>query len=354
MGIEVSDWHGCYSEGWGGHLVSAAFAHPAKVSYKLSERIYDHIVDQGWVKQGDTILDPFGGIAGFGFHAMVNGLNFVGVELEQRFVDLGRENIEMWNKRYSGLPRWGSAQILEGDSRRLGEIVQGAGCIVSSPPYASDIMSPAHGIDWSKAKEGSKNGSIARDSLCHTYGSTDGQLGAMPAGDFGAVVSSPPYEGMPVAHIDSGVNMGEMWRNTGESLRKQHGEKLESEQYNLANPANLGAGADFWTAAHAIVSECYAVLHPGGVAIWVVKAFVRNKQRVDFPDQWRQLCESVGFTTLHEHRAWVVEDYSEQMTLDGDIQKKQVSRKSFFRRLAESKGSPSIDWETVLCMVKEE
>jgi len=32
---------------------------------------------------------------------------------------------------------------------------------------------------------------------------------------------------------------------------------------------------------------------------------------------------------------------------------KRKERKSFFRRLAESKGSPRIDHETVLCMVKE-
>ena len=31
-----------------------------------------------------------------------------------------------------------------------------------------------------------------------------------------------------------------------------------------------------------------------------------------------------------------------------------TERKSFFRRLAESKGSPPIDWETVWCMKKPE
>lgn len=29
-----------------------------------------------------------------------------------------------------------------------------------------------------------------------------------------------------------------------------------------------------------------------------------------------------------------------------------TERKSFFRRLAEKKGSPAIDWEDVICVVK--
>jgi hypothetical protein len=37
--------------------------------------------------------------------------------------------------------------------------------------------------------------------------------------------------------------------------------------------------------------------------------------------------------------------------LFGEIVEKK-ERKSFFRRLAESKGSPPIDYETVLCMRK--
>jgi len=83
-----------------------------------------------------------------------------------------------------------------------------------------------------------------------------------------------------------------------------------------------------------------------------VKSFVRKKKRVDFPGQWRRLCESVGFVTVHQHRAWLVEDRGAQYGLDGALNRRQVERKSFFRRLAERKGSPRIDFEVVLCMVK--
>jgi len=102
--------------------------------------------------------------------------------------------------------------------------------------------------------------------------------------------------------------------------------------------------------ARVIVEQTYLALRPGGHAMWVVKSFVRNKQIVDFTGQWRQLCETCGFQTLHEHHAMLVAE-AEQPDLFGGKPKRR-ERKSFFRRLAESKGSPRIDYEVVLCQVK--
>jgi len=117
---------------------------------------------------------------------------------------------------------------------------------------------------------------------------------------------------------------------------------------------NIGSdkGQDFWSAARQIIQETYKVLAPGSHAIWVVKGFVRKRTYVDFPDQWRQLCEAVGFETLHWHRAWLTEKGTQQHRFDGGVDDNSVERKSFFRRLAEKNGSPRIDFEVVLCMVK--
>jgi hypothetical protein len=84
----------------------------------------------------------------------------------------------------------------------------------------------------------------------------------------------------------------------------------------------------------------------------VVKSFVRNKEIVDFPGQWRQLCEVVGFVTLHEHHALLVRHTGTSMTLEGGTVEHKTESKSFFRRLAEKNGSPRIDFEVVLCMEK--
>ena len=116
----------------------------------------------------------------------------------------------------------------------------------------------------------------------------------------------------------------------------------------------LHPGDTFWGAARKIVEQVYFSLKPGGHAAWIVKSYVKAGQIVDFHDQWRQLCESVGFVTVHEHRAYVVEEHNPRYNLDGELVVDVKERKSFFRRLLEKKGSPRIDWETVWCMVKPE
>lgn len=129
-----------------------------------------------------------------------------------------------------------------------------------------------------------------------------------------------------------------------------------SSKGNLGNlkPGSIDCvsqGDTFWQAAKIIVGQCHQILKPGGHAIWVVKAFVRNKKIVDFPGDWRRLCEAVGFKTLHEHHASLVKDDVKDSLFGGTITKRK-ERKSFFRRLAEAKGSPRIDYECVLCMRK--
>jgi hypothetical protein len=87
---EQRTWYGCYDGGWGNNISPASYAHPAKMARNLSQRIYLYMLAQGWLMPGDTVLDPFGGIGGTCLDALTNGLNWVGVELEKRFTDLGQ------------------------------------------------------------------------------------------------------------------------------------------------------------------------------------------------------------------------------------------------------------------------
>lgn len=475
--METTDWRKCYGESWQGVIVPDAFAHPAKFSRALIRRIYDHATAEGWLVPGDVVVDPFGGVALGALHAMRHGLHWVGVELEQPFVDMasgcnctgitkedwvrfqgrygrgryldGRHwcpqcmreasiviesqpqqtlfdlrphasyvrnsgkipttdphhytgNIEVWEN----LP--GTAQLLHGDSRELAQVVQGAGCCVSSPPYATKQMGGGGDseriegrgrvLDGMKDGYGSAPGQLAalpegdlsacissppfadsgvggtdnvvgKNRQCVsrnrppevekagnlrglTYGDSGGQLGAMPEGQLAAgVVSSPPYE----KQVSGGGLAKEPERITGiNPIKATPGQRNMGYQNQGTAKGQLGqeSGATFWSASRVIVDQVYQVLKPGGVAIWVTKSFVRKGERVDFPGQWRQLCEAAGFETLHEHRAWLVEERGAQWTLDGELERRTVKRVSFFRRLAEQRGSPSIDWETVLCMRK--
>jgi hypothetical protein len=223
---------------------------------------------------------------------------------------------------------------------------------ISSPPYAETAVEKnSTGINIEKQWQTyrAQGGGMSLDAFkaqqerhSHDYGNSLGQLGAMKAAGFEGAVSSPP------------------WLQTGRGCKSINGDDALMARHAASN-MNVGFGKtdgqltnadNFWEAARQIVDQVYAALAPGAHAVWVVKAFVKNKQRVDFPGQWRQMCEAAGFQTLHEHRAWLVENRGAQHTLEGELLEKKVERKSFFRRLAENKGSPRIDYEVVYCMVK--
>jgi len=458
-------WAGCYPSQWKGLIVPDAIAHPAKFSSKLIRRIYEHMRAEGWVKAGDTVIDPFGGVSLGALHAMRLGLRWVGVELEPRFVELGNANIALWNSHFSSMPGWsGDAVLLNGDSRELATILDKAGACVSSPPYAeteitgqsnfvsrknpngklaTNILQSEKGYSAAVssppyAETGLKNDLTqeeweikqaritASGSKYHRprptgnnaqpgYGSTPGQLGAMKANGFEAAVSSPPYTNAVVngsgadaarKRISEGKYKGkrpDVWLSEGNKAGSAYGDgygatpgqlgamKANGFEAAVSSPpfecqsggtnvtaktgplsdsrllkrhaagnaaagygdtdGNLGSeqGDDFWTAARTIVDQVYQVLAPGGHAVWVCKDFVKNKQIVPFCDQWWQMCEAAGFTTLHEHHALLVHSTAH----DFDGKEKRRESKSFFRRLAENKGSPRIDFEVVLCMEKK-
>ena len=63
---EINKWHGCYDDGWQGIIVPEAFSHPAKMACGLTRRIFKHALSEGWIKPGDVVVDPFGGIGSTG------------------------------------------------------------------------------------------------------------------------------------------------------------------------------------------------------------------------------------------------------------------------------------------------
>lgn len=345
---------------------------------------------------------------------------------------------------------------------------RGFDAAVSSPPYIDSINSRENGIDWEKIKPDYPGRQMHAERIAmaerhhneRRYGDTNGQLGAMAAGDFAAAVSSPPFEDSlsrdvvnPVDRVtfarahgisnaehvspidmeraysrdqEYGCTVGQLGamhgrfdavvssppfqeQQTGGGLARtmvlDDGKPLGRNcgyQYQATVDGNLGAmtgefdaavtsppyqtgghhqhqmdawntngrgqsghsggyadesdgqvqgdGNDFWLAARAVVTQTYQVLAPGAISVWVCKDFVRNKQRVPFSDQWRQLCAACGFELVEWVHASLVTDNGVQVGLFGEDVALRKERKSFFRRLAENKGSPRIDWEDVLFM----
>jgi hypothetical protein len=199
--IATDEWRGLYREKWNGLIVPDAIVHPAKFSRALIRHIYQHAVDCGWVQAGGVVVDPFGGVALGAFEAMRHGLHWTGVELEPRFVALGEQNIGWWNERYGGkVAGWGTARIVQGDSRRLGAVFGEAGLVVSSPPYMNQQnqggdQATHPGMKWADG-ERKDRGRVERDNYRGiNYGTDPANLGNLRASDADhrLVVSSPPY-----------------------------------------------------------------------------------------------------------------------------------------------------------------
>ena len=182
--------------------------------------------------------------------------------------------------------------------------------------------------------EARRNGGYSRDP---------DNLGNLPAGEFDAATSSPPYN-LEFSRTHNGKRGGT--RGTTPSTPGAF-----THYGAVAGQIEGEAPETFWAASRQIVDQVYAGLRPDGHAIWVTKSYVRAGERVNFPEQWRQLCEAAGFVTLHEHRAWQIED-TPLVDLDGAAQVKRVEHKGFFRRQNEKNGAPRVDYEVIWCMVK--
>ncbi len=215
--------------------------------------------------------------------------------------------------------------------------------IVSSPPYAESLQNPGggrleDGFGAGRSTPGKPCG--PHSQLAQTaYGSTPGQLGELPAGTLDGIAASPPFEA-GLGHGEKETERKEYFNRVAGASGTDYGNYGETRG-NIGNDR----GETFWSAARVILDQCALAVKPGGVTAWVVKAFVRKGKLVDFPGDWARLLEMCGFEVFLRCRAWVVSQDAQADIFGGETRKQ---RKSFFRRLAEAKGSPAIDFEQVI------
>jgi hypothetical protein len=239
------------------------------------------------------------------------------------------------------------ADALNSPENELGAMKAGeVDAVVSSPPYAETLLND----DQRQAGKGEK----LRWGTNEEYGTSPGQLGTMKEQTgVDAVLSSPPYAEGGVHEISNEPDQDELAR-----VARTIGTIGQSSVTGYGNTpgqlARLAEDNTFWHAAREIVAESYALLKPGGYAVWVVKRFIRNRQVVYFDYDWRKLCEHGGFETVMEVHASFKTNLGTHTDL---VSQEDITvtreRKSFFRRLAEKKGSPPIDFETIYFMRKK-
>lgn len=158
-------------------------------------------------------------------------------------------------------------------------------------------------------------------------------IGNLPLGQVDAVITSPPYEGSSIGGgdqekrrerlVESGYNpkdfLGGKARNTvlkhydevdtvitsppyEDALGKHHAtSKLQKVKRDWGeystdrqNIGNLKRGS-YLSEMLRVYSEMHKILKPQGLAIIVIKPFIRNKQVVDLPYQTWLLLKKVGF-----------------------------------------------------------
>lgn len=162
---------------------------------------------------------------------------------------------------------------------------------------------------------------------------------------FDGIVTSPSFQ-------DNNVNIGAVGDTP--AMRQQiHDSKPRPESYG-ATPGQIGntKGDTYWAAMAQVYGQCRIALKPGGILVCVLKDYVKNKKRVPLCDQTVTLLESLGFTLVERIRAWLVSEDRHPGLFGEDVVTK-TDRKSFFRRLAEAKGLPEINWEEVIVVRNE-
>lgn len=249
-----------------------------------------------------------------------------------------------------------------GDHREAGNIEVlkpgSVAAVVTSPPYET-INAGAGGLNTKPAKkEGQQSGRRAGASQTTDtqYGESDGQIAKLRKSELAAVLTSPPYEDS-VNSKSHGIDFAKAkpdypGRKETPARVKNHNDRAAGMRYG-STEGQIGAkrGETYWEAMLQVYSACYRALKPGGVMALVVKDFVKDKKRVCLCDDTMRLLLHIGFTEMERVAAMLVHESSHEDMFVGTVTTSK-SRKSFWRRLSEGKGSPKIDYEEVLFVRK--
>lgn len=150
-------WFDCYSAGYDKrfkqYVTRESFQHPAKMSWGLLSRIYDHLELLGLLKADSTVIDFMAGTGRTNVMAALRGYRTVAVELEPHFTKMIKDNKQVVEKLTMHPADW---EIIEGDSRRLSQLLKTGGAGITSSPYISD-PSVSHMVSKNRADPSDPN-----------------------------------------------------------------------------------------------------------------------------------------------------------------------------------------------------
>ena len=93
-----------------------------QVLHSVSLRMARILINLSEVKEGETLLDPFCGVGTVMQEGLFNGLNVIGIDLEESIAGKARKNLSWFEKKYKTKPNW---TVIQGDSCFVKETLQG-------------------------------------------------------------------------------------------------------------------------------------------------------------------------------------------------------------------------------------
>lgn len=343
-----------------------AIAHPAKMNTKLLEFLI-----KTHTKEGDVVLDPMAGSGSTGVISALNGRNAVCVELEEKFfgwMEEARKKVES----YSNLSEKGKVVNIKGDARQLGNLVQKADLVITSPPYAERSE---HKLGYDYEKRDLERGYQPYKGFREQYSENPDNIAHLKHGEVDAVITSPPYADAKKGGEANEEKMAERWDRTAKERNwntwgktwKTEGRKRALKSLGSGyskgdnNIGNLGfvdsvitsppyehsmeGGSrhhpesephykivrekhcwnyysddktgqqignlmkeTYLDAMLKVYSEMWKVLKPEGSAIIVIKPFIRGKKVVDLPWHTWLLLEKVGFKLTKLYKLHLKQD----------------------------------------------
>lgn len=343
------DWTGLYRRDYD-LSTPESNAHPAKGSWDLAFRILDHLRELGLLHDADCVLDPMAGTSRFPIAACAQGLRAIGVELEPRFVAFSEQNKE-YAARKLGCPL--DMTIIQGDARKLSELLKERGLVtVTSPPYSEMLQGSGAEAARQRIAEGryhgkrpdvwTSPGNRAGSTYGDGYGSTPGQIGALPDKPL-ITVTSPPYEDSDSRGPSDGIDSPE-WRKK----RKSAG-LVRPSNYEAEGQIGQEQGPNYLSEMKKVYAQIALV---SDVLVIVVKCPTRQGKlrRLDLDSI--SLLKETGWRIHCVHRAILFEE-QETQTLFGEPKKRVKGRLSFFKLLSYRKGSPVANHEDVIFAVRD-
>lgn len=274
------------------HFLGHAISHPAKANTLLLTFLV-----KKFTKEGETVLDPMAGTGSTGVVASLHGRNAIQVELEKKFFDW-MEEARRKVERHSTLTPKGKIVNIHGDARCLSKLLGQVDVAITSPPYAD--TDPMADKEWFlKHRFEFRGGGITGE-----YSPSTENIGNLPFVD--TVITSPPYEHQ--LHDSSERRVSGSWAkgvlDVEKNLPLGYSENPENignlrsseEEYKALEKGLMRGGKPtYLSEMFRVYREMWRVLKPGGLAIIIVKPFVRRGKVVDLPYHTWLLMSKVGF-----------------------------------------------------------